>query len=109
MFIKLKSIKILILLLTFSVLSIGHVRALSPGLEVNDCYNNPFAYSDCKRILCEFRNLDRNWPENTGYFENCLGIRHLIISLYALTVTGILTWVILKKIKKRKQVKQSLK
>ena len=112
---KLKLVVILLISLSLSLLSVGPVRALSPSIKVKECIDNPFAHVDCKRVLCEFDNIARNWPEHTGFNEDCSSVQYTILTNYnliiagSLTGTGILTWVILKKIKKPKRVKQPQK
>lgn len=45
--------------------------ALSPGPQIKECAQNKNAHPDCKKILCQWNNASRNWPEDTGYYEDC--------------------------------------
>lgn len=36
-----------------------------------ECENQQVKTKECEKILCEKDNIERNWPEDTGYLENC--------------------------------------
>lgn len=55
----------------YFLISPAVVQALTPSRYVIDCNKNPKAHGDCGKILCEWENISRNWPNDTGYREDC--------------------------------------
>jgi hypothetical protein len=48
--------------------------ALDPDDEVMSCFDGAEVSSrgnSCEVIMCEWRNIQYNWPKNTGYKEDC--------------------------------------
>lgn len=83
------------ILLTLSIyfLTYSPVYALSPGAKIRDCYTNNFAHGNCEKILCEWRNIDKNWPERTNYYEDCSGVKYSIFNLDILLPTVLIVFI----------------
>ena len=53
---------------------VGPVSALDPSEEILACMDakkRGIESNKCKKILCEWNNTAQNWPEHTGYSEDC--------------------------------------
>ena len=60
--------------LMIASVSAVQVSGLSPSEKVRECMdvkNRGLESNDCKKILCEWNNTAQNWPEHTGYSEDC--------------------------------------
>ncbi len=65
-----KAFIIILLMTCFNIVS-QPVYALSPGPAIMECAKNKNARPDCKKILCQFENANRNWPKDKGIYEDC--------------------------------------
>lgn len=62
------------LTILFSLLLIpATAGALSPSMKVFECWSAESQSSECEQILCEWENTERNWPEDTGFYQDCSG------------------------------------
>lgn len=94
--------------------------ALSPGPDVYNCWNekqNGFLTSRCEQVLCEWENIERNWPTGTGYHRDCTASWQAwivdnvvyVIPVAALLIIGILwlvVWLSLRHKKNKPREKQ---
>lgn len=67
-----------------------NTSALSPGPAVYECWEEEKSdslSSRCAKVLCEWNNVERNWPSDTGYYEDCSEYKN-INKTYV--VTGVL-------------------
>jgi hypothetical protein len=70
---KLVALSIIISIFSLLFIPTG-TNALSPSPEVYECMEEEKTgkvSSDCALVLCEWNNTEKNWPENTGYYEDC--------------------------------------
>jgi hypothetical protein len=66
------------------------VDALSPGPEVYECLeeeNTGKVSNRCSQVLCEWNNTEKNWPKNTGYYEDCNQYENKV---YTYIIAGVL-------------------
>lgn len=88
----------------------NQVSSLDYHIEgLSECIQSNSRSSECKKLYCERDNIEKNWPKDIGYYEDCSNYenqntRYVIAGLLA--VFGIIgTLFVTRKLVKNKSIK----
>jgi hypothetical protein len=89
-------------LITIVITSILPAKTYSLDYQIeglDECLSQQINTPECAEIICTRDNIERNWPKDTGYYEDCSGKRNTILALALIggVILAVGVVVILKK------------